>query len=112
MSQLLDEIGESRERAQIISSVGRVIAGGCGDEELDQEARDCARDALSKISAHETLCTERWTQQRAALVVLGHSIEGLQKSLDRYIAPLPAGAIAVLMGICGWLTARAFPLGH
>lgn len=112
MTNLTEQVGDSRQRAQIVESVARVI--GQGDGELDQDARDAARDALGKISSHETLCTERWAQQRAALETLGESVRHLQKSLDKianlYIPPLPGALIAGLMGLSGWLAARAFPL--
>jgi hypothetical protein len=108
VTRLTDDIGDIRQRAQVEGSVTRILSHG--EEALDQDARDTARDALSKISSHETLCTERWLQSRAALDNVSHEVRNLKKSLDRHIAPLPASIIAVLMGLCGWLSARAFPL--
>lgn len=112
MTQITEELGDGRQRAQVDSSVHRLIPHG--DETLDQEARDSARDANFKISSHETLCTERWQQQRAALEALCGNVATLQRSMDKianlYIPPLPGAVIAVLMGLCGWLAARAFPL--
>lgn len=114
MSKAADQIGESRERAQIIQSVSRVMTEG--EETLDQEARDCAKDAMSKLNTHEVLCTERWGQQRAALETLTVSVARLQNSFDgvsnKFLSPVAVGLIAGLMGLCGWLAARAFPLPH
>lgn len=108
MTVLADEVGDSRQRSQIIESASRLMTEG--NEEMDQDARDCARDAMSKIGAHEALCTERWTQQREALNTLSHSMQTMQKSLDRYIAPGPAAIIGVLMGLVGFLGRMAFPI--
>jgi len=108
MTVLADEVGDSRQRSQIIESFSRVMTEG--NEEMDQDARDCARDALAKISSHEALCTERWNQKRLALESLQAAVDDLSKSMDTHIQRVPAGVIATLTGLCGWLAARAFPI--
>ena len=108
MTGIGDKVGQSREMEQFISSEKRLI--GQGAEEVDQEARDIARDALAKLSSHETLCTERWNQQRQALENLVSTVSGLQRSLDRTIPKLPAAVIAGLTGLVGYLADRAFPI--
>lgn len=111
MTEQAGEVGRSRERAQIVESVARVMLSG---EEMDQDARDAARDAMGKIASHEAVCTERWAQQRIAMKAIELSMDHMRKSLElmanRYIPPLPGAMIAGLMGLCGWLAARAFPL--
>ena len=41
---------------------------------------------------------------------LDHTVNSLRKRIDNYVPPLPAAIIAALMGLCGWLAARAFPM--
>lgn len=76
---------------------------------MDQIARDLAQAAKTKAETHEVLCTERWEQQRTAMVLVQHTIDSIKKSLDTSIGKLPAGIIGVLMGLVGWFAARAFP---
>ena len=78
----------------------------------DQEARDLANRALSRVQSHEVLCTERWGQQRDTMARVEHTLADIQIGISRRIGMVPAGTIAGLVGLCGWLAARAFPLGH
>jgi hypothetical protein len=76
---------------------------------IDQEARDRADEAASHIESHEKLCTERWNQSRAAQDRVEGALKSLQDAMNDRIGKLPASVIAILMGICGFLAARAFP---
>ncbi len=78
-------------------------------EATDQLARDLAQAAKTKAETHEILCTERWEQQRTAMVLVQHTIDGIKKNLDTSIGKIPAGIITGLTGVVGWLIARAFP---
>lgn len=104
MSSDSEAVGHTRQQRQIVASTGRTL----GDMEmLDQEARDDAARALSRMDAHEVLCTERWNQGRIATAMLQKSVDGLvANSLDR----LPAGIIAGLTALVGFLAERAFHL--
>lgn len=107
MTDLTDEVGDSRERVQIVESLSRVIGK---DMELDSDARDLARDALAKISSHERLCTERWQQQVISLNRLESTIDEIKATAQNQVAKIPAGIIAALVGVIGFLSARAFPI--
>lgn len=74
---------------------------------MDQDARDLAHKALSRINTHETLCTERWNQQRVALAMVQKTLDVMSRTA---LGRIPAGIIATLTAIVGWLAARAFPL--
>jgi hypothetical protein len=104
MTKAADLIGLHREQEQIDRSITRVIKGG---DTLDQEARDSAHRALGKLDTHETLCTERWNQQRVSIVEMQKSLDAMNK---RMVGNIPASIIAILMGAVGFLAARAFPL--
>jgi hypothetical protein len=106
MSKDSDAVGSQRQQEQIIGSTDRVITG----DKVDQEARDIGKDASSRIKSHEVLCAERWNQARDAMQDLSKTIDELRKQINSYVPPLPGAAIAGLMGMCGWLAARAFPM--
>ena len=108
MGQAADEAGFDREKEQISSSTKRLMQYGA--EEMDQDARDMAHDAVARIKSHEELCTERWNQARAATGRVEVALAVLQKAMDDRIGKMPAALIAGLTGMVGWLAARAFPL--
>lgn len=103
-----DEVGRQRQHQQVKMSTERLM----GDEfsDMDQEARDLAKEAKSKIQSHEQLCTERWDQSRLAMERLEVCVEKVQKAMDERIGKIPASIIAALTGLVGFLAARAFPL--
>ena len=103
MTKAGDITGLHREQEQIDRSTTRVI----GAEILDQDARDLAGKAMSKIETHEVLCTERWNQQRIALGMMQKTLDVMSRNT---LGRMPAGIIAALTGIVGWLAARAFPI--
>jgi len=77
---------------------------------VDQEARDIANDARSRSDAHELLCTERWNAQGATMIRVEKNIEEIKDAVNDRIGKLPAGLIAGLTGLAGYLAARAFPV--
>ncbi len=77
-------------------------------EGLDQEARDLAADALAKSKAHEDLCTERWLHQAATMARVEKTIGEIKTAVDDKIGKLPAGLIAGLTGLVGFLAARVW----
>ena len=77
---------------------------------LDQDARDAAAKVGAHLDSHETLCTERWLQQRAAVLELKACVDAITKKLDNSMGRVPVGVIAGLTGLVGWLAARAFPV--
>lgn len=101
MTKAGDELAHVREIEQLSRSATRVLRSG--EETLDQEARDIGAKAASRMDAHEVLCTERWNQLRK-------SVDELAQKLNRTVGYVPASLIAALMGICGYLADRAFPL--
>jgi len=103
MTRASEEAGFHREQEQVDRSTSRIL----GADTLDQDARDLAQKALSRIDSHEVLCTERWNQQRVALALVQATLDVMNKST---LGRIPAGIIATLTAIVGWLAARAFPL--
>lgn len=81
-------------------------------DSIDQVARDDANHANGRIDSHETLCTERWTQQRQAMVLVQTTVDEIKKRMDKTIGHVPASIIAVMASIIGYLAARAFPIPH
>lgn len=96
-----------RERAQVALSRKRVMMRA---QALDQEARDLANDALARSKAHEELCSERWTHQSDTMARVEKIIGEIKTAVDDRIGKLPAGIIAGLTGLVGYLSARAFPI--
>ena len=76
---------------------------------MDQEARDRADHALAVASSHEILCNERWQQQALAMQRVEDAVKAVTAALNDKIGQLPAGIIATLSGLVGYLGARAFP---
>lgn len=87
----------------------RVSRGKTVGMAMDQEARDRADEALSKAISHELLCTERWRTQGEAMARVEHLMADMNVALNDRIGRLPAGIIAALTGLVGFLGARAFP---
>ncbi len=73
----------------------------------DHDAREAVQKVGGRLDTHETLCTERWNQQRLALAGVQKALEDINRST---LGRLPASIIAVLTGLVGWLSARAFPM--
>jgi hypothetical protein len=76
----------------------------------DQEARDLAREALSRMNAHEKVCTERWTTSRATQVEVKAGVArveaaltGVKDAVSKRLGIAPAGIIALLMGVIGFM---------
>lgn len=103
MTKITDEAGDGREREQVDRSTGRILFA-------DQMARDAANEAIGRIDSHEKLCTERWTSQREAMARVEKAMAEIKICVDDKIGKLPAGIIAALSGLCGYLAARAFPI--
>jgi len=103
MTKAAEEAGLHREQEQIDRSTTRVL----GADSLDQDARDLAQKAFSRIDTHEVLCTERWNQLRVAMGMVQKSVDTMSRNT---LGRIPAGIIAGLTGLVGWLAARAFPL--
>ena len=104
MTEAADVLGLGKEQEQIERSIERLM----GEWEMpDQEARDLAHKALGRMDSHEAVCTERWNQQRLALGILQKSFDAMAKNT---LGRVPAGLIACLTGLVGWLAARAFPI--
>jgi len=67
--------------------------------ELDQVARDIAKDALARIETHEAVCAERQ----------GHIIQGIQElkrgveGLYRRFWGIAVGVVTLLLSACGAL---------
>ena len=104
MTKAGEVVSQHREQEQIDRSTTRLLGGG---DILDQTARDLAQRAFSRIDTHEVLCTERWNQSRIAIATLQASLDSMSKNM---LGRIPAGIIACLTGLVGWLAARAFPL--
>lgn len=102
------EAGRHREIAQLAAATDRVLGKHIID--MDQEARDLANAADGKISAHERLCTERWTQSKESSVRLELAMAELKKAVEDRIGKVPATIIAVMSAVIGFLAARAFPM--
>ena len=103
MSKASDEVGRSRERTQIKRSTRSVMNRA---NMLDQNARDLAEEALSLSRAHEALCNERWNNQNATMVRVEKTMAEVKVAFEDKIGRLPAGVIAGLTGLCGFLAAR------
>ncbi len=73
----------------------------------DHEAREGVAKALARMDTHETLCTERWNQQRLAVGAVQTTLDAMEKNM---LGRFPAAAIACLTGLVGFLGARAFPI--
>ena len=107
MAKPPNTVARSREAAQIRLSKQRILERAAN---LDQEARDLANDAIARSEAHENLCTERWEHQKEAMARVETALGQVKACVEDKIGRLPAGLIAGLTGICGYLAARAFPL--
>lgn len=105
---VVEDLGRQREASQVERSTQRLA----GDtlKEMDEGARDVAYDAKFKIESHERVCTERWEQARLAGNRVEAAMGKLQDAMDERIGKVPAGIIAGLTGLVGFLAARAFPL--
>lgn len=77
---------------------------------MDQDARDLANKALAKIEAHEGVNEQRYNQTKDSLARVEVLIESMKRTFDNMVGRVPAGIIAGLTGLVGWLAARAFPL--
>lgn len=99
------KIGGNREKEQIKRSSKMVTA-----HDMDQEARDTATAAMARLEAHEELCTERWNTQALAMARIEATMKEVNDALQDKIGKAPAGLIAFLTAIIGFLAARVFPV--
>lgn len=108
MSTAANEVGRRREMAQIVESTDSVL--GKHTRDMDQEARDLGNSAIARVESHEELCTERWSQARAASVRVELALSTMQKAMEDRIGKIPATIIASMAAVIGYLAARAFPI--
>lgn len=114
MTELSDEIGRDRDREQFGRSSERalnqsgIIQGR--DDMIDQDARDRATTAFSRMESHEKLCTERWAEMRKALEDIREELKECRTSLNKRIGTMPAGIMTVMGSIIGFLA--NFALTH
>lgn len=99
-------MSDSRQAQQKRLSRARIVRRAAA---LDQEARDRANDAIARSEAHERLCTERWDTQARAMARIEKTMEAVETAITDKIGRLPAGIIAALFGLVGFLGARAWP---
>lgn len=76
---------------------------------IDQDARDAAADAKAIMTSHERLCTERWDQQRQTSARIETALSEIRGSVNKRVGQLPASIISILMGLIGFLAAKAWP---
>ena len=107
MTLAASELGKNREAAQIVSSTSRLM--GKNDHDMDQEARDEAKAVTADLKAHKDVCAILAKQNADALSRLEAAISALQKKMDDRIGKIPAGIIAVMGTVIGFLAARVWP---
>lgn len=76
---------------------------------VDQEARDEAGDAMSRIMTHEAVCAERYAGIEKAFAQGSQRMKELsdgQKIILRILAWGGGVTITTLLAATGWLTAR------
>jgi hypothetical protein len=104
MNSTADDLGQSRQLEQADRSAKRLM--GEEDIEVDQDARDDAKDALNKITSHEQLCTERWQQSREASARIEKALADMNKALSERIGKVPATIITAMAAVIGFLGAH------
>ena len=67
---------------------------------IDQGARDMAKDAIARISAHEDVCAQRW---QSAMTTMGE--------IKRIMAWGIGGVISTMGGLIVWLATHP-GVGH
>ena len=80
-----------------------------GEHFCDQVARDAATEARAMIRSHEAVCTERWKQSSQASSRVENALAEIQAGINKRIGLMPASVISLLIGVIGFLAARAFP---
>ena len=75
---------------------------------VDQDARDMARSADSRIATHEEVCAERYKNINETLAELKARITSSTSGLWNRIWLATGALIIILFGIIGWLVDRAF----
>lgn len=106
MTKLTDELGEIRQKDQIVGSVKRALQHTNPSEDsgdMDQDARDDATRANMRMDSHEQLCTERWTQSRASSERIELSLGEIRTAVNKRIGQVPATIISLLTCIVGLL---------
>ncbi|MCM0018911.1 MAG: hypothetical protein NBV67_02860 [Tagaea sp.] len=74
--------------------------------EIDQTARDLARDALAQIGKHEGICLERWTAAKASFDAGSRKMEALadgQRAILRLLGWGGALIFTTVLGTAGWM---------
>lgn len=94
-----------REREQVRRSAQRVMKAA-----VDQDARDAAFDAIARARAHEEVCEQRWKTQGEAMVRVEGVLTSINAAMSEKIAKLPAGIIAALCAVVGFLANRVLPM--
>ena len=76
-----------------------------GEDELviDQPARDAATRAMAKIESHEDKCEIRWSQSMSTMSEVKDAIN----SFRSIFLGVSGGAFVMLLGVVGFLAARA-----
>ena len=99
MTKAGEELSVHREQEQIGRSVGRIMGG---NDSVDQDARDEAARAHGRIDTIAILLEH----QSAATERVQRTLDDMAKHM---IGAIPAGIIAFMAGLVGWLANRAFP---
>lgn len=77
--------------------------------DIDQAARDLARDALAKIDGHERVCAERWGACKTSLDAGSKKMQALadgQRAILRLLGWGGALMFTTLLGAAGWMAAK------
>lgn len=106
MTSISEDLGRGRQERQAQESVERLL----GDEyiDMDQEARDLANQATSKIESHEQVCAERWRGANQAQTRVENTLANIQKAMDDRIGRIPAAIITVMGTVIGAFASHTF----
>lgn len=77
--------------------------------QLDQTARDLARDALAQIGAHERVCAERWGACKTSLDAGSKKMQSLadgQRAILRLLGWGGALMFTTVLGAAGWMATK------
>lgn len=70
--------------------------------DMDQTARDMAKDALAKIESHESVCEVRWREAYAAI----KDLKAYARTQMQLNMAAQAFVILTLMSLIAWLANR------
>lgn len=77
--------------------------------EIDQTARDLARDALAKIDGHERVCAERWGACEKSFQAGSAKMKELgegQRAILRMLGWGGALMFTTVLGTAGWMATK------